>query len=91
MCNAIVAEIKYLPTGKKYPVMVIQKHVYKRVKQNSSGKVFWRCVLIHRTGCKAYCLVDDDEIDLGNEHNHDPPKCRTKTGRWQIPNLKKNN
>lgn len=74
-------EIKYLSTGKKYPVMVIQKHVYKRVKELRRGKVLWRCIMVHK-GCKATCRVAENEMDLRDTHNHTPPQRRTKTGRW---------
>lgn len=63
--------------------MVFEDHVYKRVRTNKNGKIFWRCVMIHK-GCPAYCLVADAEIDIVNVHSHLPPKYRTVTGRWRL-------
>lgn len=37
-------------------------------------------------GCKGSCILDEDEIQLKDDHNHKPPKTGTKGGRWIIPN-----
>ncbi|CAK1579124.1 unnamed protein product [Parnassius mnemosyne] len=78
-------KITYLSTGKKYPLLVCNEYVYKRIRVNRhTGHIFWRCVMIHK-GCRAYCLASDDEIVCKNSHNHDAPKFRTSTGRWIMP------
>lgn len=82
-CIILITGIKYLPgkPGQKYPILSFENYCYKRIKKNKAGKVYWRCVMVHK-GCSVYCIVGESMIEVHHEHNHPPTVHRTKTGRW---------
>ncbi|GBP52296.1 hypothetical protein EVAR_9208_1 [Eumeta japonica] len=67
-----------IPTGKKYPLLMIQGFTYKRRQTLKDGRVNWRCSNVLR-GCRAAVVTASEDPSYGfsvitSLHNHDPPQ-----------------
>ncbi|CAH0399054.1 unnamed protein product [Chilo suppressalis] len=58
-------KLQLLPFGRKYPLLMVNGHTYKRFSKLHSGRILWRCSSIMR-GCKA---KDFTELPRGVQGN----------------------